>query len=204
MNHASESRAVALLRGREGYSWLGLLVSFALVSLIVLTGSRAAFTDSTDNTGSVFAAGDVVLTDDDAGGILFNVSNMAPGDTAVNCIAVTYSGSITDPGPVRLYSGGFTDVDGLAAYLNVTIEEGTGGVFNDCSAFVLGGAVFGNTLAFFDANHSDYATGAGAWDPSSTPESKSYRITVELDTGTLNSLQGAAVTAVGFVWEVST
>lgn len=204
MNHASESRAVALLRGREGYSWLGLLVSFALVSLIVLTGSRAAFTDSTDNTNSVFAAGDVVLTDDDAGGILFNVSNMAPGATAVNCIAVTYSGSITDPGPVRLYSGGFTDATGLAGYLNVTIEEGSGGVFNDCSAFVFEGTVFGNTLAFFDTNHGDYATGAGAWDPSSTPESKSYRITVELDTGTPNAQQGASVTAVGFVWEVST
>lgn len=204
MNHASESRAVALLRGREGYSWLGLLVSFALVSLVVLTGSRAAFTDSTDNTGSEFAAGDVVLTDDDAGGILFNVSNMAPGDEAVNCIAVTYSGSITDPGPVRLYSGGFTDATGLASYLNVTIEEGSGGVFNDCSAFVFEGTVFGNTLAFFDTNHGDYATGAGAWNPSSTSESKSYRITVELDAGTPNAQQGASVTAVGFVWEVST
>jgi predicted ribosomally synthesized peptide with SipW-like signal peptide len=204
MNHASVSRAVALLRGREGYSWLGLLVSFALVSLIVVTGSRAAFTDSTDSTDSVFAAGDVVLTDDDLGGILFNVSNMAPGDEAVNCIAVTYSGSITDPGPVRLYSGGFSDATGLAGHLNVTIEEGSGGVFGDCSSFASQGTVFSGTLAAFDTDHSNYANGAGTWDPSSTPESKSYRITVELDSGTPNSQQGAAVTDVGFVWEVST
>jgi len=37
-------------------------LSLLLVGFLVVTGSRAAFTDTTDNTGNAFAAGDLVLT----------------------------------------------------------------------------------------------------------------------------------------------
>jgi hypothetical protein len=40
------------------------------------------------------------------------------------------------------------------------------------------------------------------WDPSGTPQSKTYQVTVELDAATPNAEQGESVTALTFVWEV--
>ena len=177
---------------------IGLLAS----GVMVLTASRAAFTDTTDNTGNAISTGTVVLVDDDSGSAMFNVAGMAPGDSAVTCIAVTYQGTITNPGAVRLYSGGYTDSGTLGAELNLVVEEGTGSSFGDCSGFTASGTIESGTLAGFDTTHSDYASGAGTWDPSSTPESRSYRFTVSLPTTADNSAQGQSITNLTFTWEV--
>jgi Camelysin metallo-endopeptidase len=177
----------------------GLIVS----GFLVMSGSRAAFSDTTDNTTNSLSAGTVTLTDDDSATVLFNVSNMAPGDSVTNCIRVTYSGSIADPAAVKLYSAGFTDSSDLANWLNVTIEEGDGGVFGDCTGFTNGNGIeAGGDLIAFNTTHTDYASGAGAWDPSGTPESKTYRFTFALDAATPSAEAGASVTALGFTWEV--
>ncbi len=109
---------------------LGLLASGAMV----LTASQAAFSDTTSNSSNSFSTGNVELVDDDSGSAAFNVTNMAPGDTVEQCIEVTYQGSIADPSAVKLYSGGLTDSGTLAAHLDLTIEEGTGGSFGSCAA----------------------------------------------------------------------
>lgn len=177
--------------------------SFLLVGVLVVTGSRAAFTDTTDNSGNAFIAGDVDLVDDDSGSAMFTVSNMEPGDSVTDCIVVTYQGSITDPSAVKLYSGGYTDSGDFADYLNLTVEEGSGGSFGDCSGFSLENAIeSGGTVTDFDTTHTDYASGAGVWDPSGTPQSKTYQVTVELDAATPDAEQGESVTALTFVWEV--
>ncbi len=56
-------------------------------------------------------------------------------------------------------------------------------------------------LSTFDTTHSNYANGAGLWDPASTPVSKTYRVTVELDVTTPNVQQGASVTSFSLNWE---
>jgi len=190
--------------GRATAARLGAVVlAFALVSVLVATGSRAAFIGTTDNTGNSLSAGTVDLVDDDSVTVLFNVSNMKPGDSSVNCIVVTYQGSIVDPAAVKLYSSGFTDSADLANWLNITIEEGTGGSFGSCGGFSNENTIeTGGDLIAFDTTHSDYASGAGVWDPSSTPESKTYRITFALDAATPDSEEGASVTVLGFTWEV--
>ena len=58
------------------------------------------------------------------------------------------------------------------------------------------------TLSDFDTTHTNYATGAGVWDPVGTPESKTYRITVEVDAAVPDAEQGESVTAMTFTWEV--
>ena len=58
------------------------------------------------------------------------------------------------------------------------------------------------TLSNFDTTHTNYAAGAGEWDPAATPESKTYRITVELDAAAPDAEQGESVTAMSFTWEV--
>jgi hypothetical protein len=182
---------------------IAVLASVLLVSFMVVSVSRAAFTASTDNTTNSLSTATLTLTDDDSGSVLFNVSNMVPGDTTTNCIAVTYSGTQADPLGVKLYSGGYTDSGTLANYLNITIEEGTGATFGSCGGFTLTNTIeTGGTLSAFDTAHSSYATGAGVWDPSGTPETVAYRITFELDAATPDSQQGESVTALTFTWEV--
>jgi predicted ribosomally synthesized peptide with SipW-like signal peptide len=181
----------------------GLAVSLVVASAVVITTSVAVFTDTTDNTGNSFTAGDVDLVDDDSAATMFTVTNMVPGDSVTDCIVVTYQGAITDPAAVRLYSGGYTDSGDFDTYLNLTIEEGTGGSFGDCTGFTLQNTIeTGGTLSDFDTAHTSYATGAGVWDPSGTPESKTYRVTVELDSAAPDAEQGESVTALTFTWEV--
>ncbi|MEO2105643.1 MAG: hypothetical protein ABGZ36_08375 [Actinomycetota bacterium] len=192
---------------------LVMLAALAVVFVLVLRTSSAAFTATTDNDGNSFVAGDVVLSDDDATTqSLFTETAFAPGATVRECIEVTYDGTIPDPAAVRLYSGGFTDVPGpaptstgLSDHLVLTVEEGTGATFGDCSTFVAGSTIVsGVTLAAFDTARTDYATGAGVWDPSATGEAISYRFSVTLDaTTTPNEEQGAGTSDIAFVWEVT-
>lgn len=182
---------------------LALVVGVLLSSVTVLTASRAVFSDSTSNEGNFVDVGDVVLTDNDSGSALIEMSNVAPGDSETTCIQVTYEGSIADPSGVVIYSGGFVDSATLASDINLVVEEGTGATtFDDCTGFSLVGQIYGGTLANFDTVHTDYASGAGTWDPASTPESQSYRITVELDSNATSASQGQSVTDLVFTWEV--
>jgi hypothetical protein len=170
--------------------------------VMVLTASRALFSDTTENTGSALTVGSVDLIDDDSGTAAFTVTAMAPGDSVTRCILVTYQGTIADPGAVVMYSGGFTDSGTLAAALTLTIEEGDGGSFSSCASFASPTQIYSGTLAAFDAAHDSYANGIGSFDPSSTPASRGYRITVTLPSNAANSLQGASVTNLAFTWEV--
>jgi hypothetical protein len=177
---------------------LGILAS----GVVVLTASRAAFSDTADNQSNYFVAGNVELTDElNNATVLFEVDDMVPGQVETRCIEVTYSGSVANPGPVRFYSGGATDT-GLGAHLNLTVEEGIGGTFADCSGFDDEVVIESGTFAAFAATHTNYGNGAGTWDPASTPESRTYRITVEFDADAPNDAQGESVTDLTFTWEV--
>lgn len=177
--------------------------TFALMSALVISTSQATFSDPTDSSTNAFTAGTIDLIDDDSGSALFNVANMEPGQTEVDCIRVTYQGNIPDPSRVSVYSGGYTDSGDFATYLNLTIEEGTNGTYGDCTGFTSVNTIeSGGTLAAFDSAHTNYANGAGVWDPSSTPASMTYRITVELDGTAPNAEQGESVSDLVFTWEI--
>jgi predicted ribosomally synthesized peptide with SipW-like signal peptide len=180
-----------------------VIASLSLVSALVMVRSIAAFTDTTESTGNSFSTGTVELVDDDSGSVLFNVSGMVPGSSVTDCITVTYQGTVTNPSAVKLYSGGYTDSGTLASYLDLSVEEGSGGSFGDCTGFTTENTIeSGGTLADFDSTHTNYSNGAGVWDPSGTPESKTYRITVTLNAAAPDSQQGQSVTAQTFTWEV--
>ena len=186
---------------------LAALLGLALVAAMITRTSEAAFTATTDNTGNTFSAGTITLTDDDTVTAMFNVAGMEPGDIATGCIEVTYGGTIAAPQAVKLYSSGtMTDVggtNGLSTHLLLTIEEGSGATFNDCSTFTPGTTLLGPTsLADFNSLRTSYADGVVSWIPTATDLSRSYRMTVELDGATPNSEQGASTENLGFVWEV--
>ncbi len=165
--------------------------------------SRAAFTQTVQNAANTFTAGTVDLVDDDSDVMLFNVPAMAPGQTITNCIVVTYNGSL-DPTFVKLYSGGFVDSGNFGDYLTLTVDEGTGGVFGDCTGFAEDdvGAEFSDTLTQFNALHTNYGNGFGEWDPSAAGQSKTYRLSVQLAPTTPDAEQGESVSTLTFTWEI--
>ena len=189
-----------------------VLLAILLASFSILTTSRAVFTDTTDNNGNNFAAGDVTIVDDDTGSVLFNIGNFAPGETFENCIAVTYNGSLD--ADVRLYSANLatTTALNLAPQINVTVEEGTGSGFTatelggnegDCTGFVASSTLtaVGETLDSFATNYTNFATGLSAWAPlGGSGDSRTYRFVVELDAAAPNAYQGMDA-QIDFVWE---
>lgn len=184
----AQSRRAWLYRG------LAVVASLGFVSVLVVTSSRAAFVDTTDNATNTFSAGDVVLDDDDTGSVLFNVANLAPDDSRTRCIEVTYTGSLTSD--IHLY--GTVGGDGLADFLDVDIEVGTGGDFGSCTGFVASSTLFDDELDAFGAAHTDFVSGLEGTAGATDPTSRTYRITVTLQDD--NDAQGLSATA-GFTWE---
>lgn len=165
--------------------------------LLTLQATNAAFSAQTANNGNSFSAGTVTLSDDDAGTALFTAPNLAPGDSVIGCIEVTYSGSLD--ADVRLF-GSIAGGTGLEAYLDLEIERGTG----TCAAFgtatTVWSAISDGDLGGFVAAHTGFASGADTWAPGggAPDDTVPYRFTVSLqdDAGA----QGKSAT-VEFTWE---
>ena len=89
---------------------------------------------------------------------------------------------------------------GLAGYLDLTVERGSGAAaFGDCTGFTSAETLTtGGTLAAFAAASTDFASGAGTWAPAATGESQWYRVVVTLQDD--NAAQGLDAT-VDFTWE---
>ncbi len=179
-----------------------VLLAVMLVGLLTLSGSRAAFSDTTSNVNNSIVTGTVTLIDDDTGLAMFSVTDMAPLDTAINCIEVEYAGSLSSLNPVVLYAGANGGGDtGLGTYLDLTIEVGNTATFNDCSSFsATSTIVSGGTVADFAAANTDYVSGAATgWTPAATGETQAFRITVALQDD--NAAQGL-VGQPTFTWEI--
>jgi hypothetical protein len=183
----------------------GAAAGVVLVSGIVLQVSSAAFTDTTENAGNSWDAGTVVI-DDDAASALFVATNQVPGDTATNCLDVTYSGSVTPSEPIELHATvteSTVSGNGLGDDLDVTLEIGQLGT--TCETFVasLGGPLYSGTLAAFATSSAPLNT---TWTPDAeTTEldmSRPFRFTVTLGNDTPNSAQGEGADAT-FTWSAT-
>ncbi len=178
------------------YRALAMMASLAFVSVLVMTSSRAAFLDTTDNTGNSFSAGTVELADDDSAQVLFNVSNLAPTESRTNCIVVTYTGSLA--ANVRLYGAAS---GALAPYLNLSIDigqAGSPGSFGNCTGFQQGSNLYSGTLSNFASTRTSFVNGLTGWNGATNPSSRVYRITVTLQDD--NAAQGLNANA-AFTWE---
>ncbi len=182
-----------------------VVVSIALVGVLIIDQSRAAFTATTDNAGNAFSAGTIALTND-AGSAMFSVTGMVPGDVATGCLTVTYTGS-ADPGPVKIYSNVYTESDGAAdgANLDDALTFKIDRV-DDCTAKNVQASVHaGIGLTAFGAAYNDYSDGLSAqWDPAAT-SNESYLFTATFtpsgSTATDNTRIGDTVTGLTFTWE---
>jgi hypothetical protein len=168
---------------------------------MVWQASYSAFTDKNTTAVNNWAAGTVALTDDSAAAAMFTVTNMKPGATGQKCIVVTSNGTLASQ--VKMYGTSYTTTNALSTYVNLTIEEGTGGTFaGGCTGFVASSTIFPTgTMLSFSAKNS-FATGVGgAWLPTGTAaESKAYRITYTLLSTAPDTAQGGTAN-IAFTWE---
>lgn len=185
-----------------------LLTLLVLGAFGVLSGAAtySAFSSQTSNSANTFAAGTVLLTDNDLDSAMLSLANAQPGASDTSCVLVTYSGSLSST--VRLYG---SIAGALAPYLTLTVTRGADGspVFDDCTGFApdstdyLGagqGVIYQGALSAFPAS---YAGGLvdpvpGSPETWTGPESRVYRFVVTLADD--NAAQGQTATA-SFSWE---
>ena len=188
---------------------VGSAVRLAAIPLSVVLGagvvwqaSQAAFTATTSNPTNNWSAGSVALSDDDSNTAMFAASNLKPGSTGQKCIAVTSTGTL--PATVKLYATGAARTNGFDSYLNLTVEQGTGGGFSSCTGFTAGGGAgqsYTGTLAGFTSTYQNFGTGLGTFAPTgSGPQTATYRFTYTVDSATPNSAMNGTA-ASGFTWE---
>jgi hypothetical protein len=182
---------------------LAAILAFALVSVFVIRTSNAAFTADETNPNNEFytatidleANQTVPLFGDPDGGLdpLVDATGLAPGSTVNECIEITFvdeTGNVTDLDAVTLEVDSPTS--DLAAALDVSVRTRTAG----CTGGIFGGALTGTLSAF--------GTQASAWVPTGDGDTAGYDVTVTLNSGAGDSLQGQSVTDVNLVWSVST
>ncbi|MCP5033582.1 MAG: hypothetical protein GY939_17415, partial [Actinomycetia bacterium] len=116
--------------------------SALLIATLVINRSGQAFDTEGTAAAASISAGTIAIFDDDQGQSLFDLSAMVPGHSEVRCLEIVYEGTIV---PVELSLK--TNAPGeLASYLDVIIDEGSGGSFETCAGFVPSGSLFNGTL----------------------------------------------------------
>lgn len=181
-----------------------VLLTMLVVGLlggIAVVGTLSAFSSTTSNASNSFAAGTVILGDNDAGSVLYNVSNQKPGVNTVKCIKLTYTGTLS--ADVKLYT--LSSVNASAQYINLTIEKGTSdtAVFPNCGTFTSESTLFSGTLAGFATAKNSYANGIAAFPGAQTAWAENdtlvYRFTLSVQDD--NAAQGASSGLHTFTWE---
>jgi predicted ribosomally synthesized peptide with SipW-like signal peptide len=188
-----------------------------LLSLVVLAGAGivgglatfSAFSSTTTNSGNSFAAGTVYISDNDAGSAMYSVSNKKPGDTAQDCIKLTYTGSL--PATVKLYTT--SSIGTLGQYIDMTVEKGTQSgspTFPSCTGFTpdSSGTIYSGTLSNFASTKTAFSNGVSAFPGSQTQWNQNdtlvYRITLTLQDNNAANGGGSGPLSTGshaFTWE---
>lgn len=167
----------------------GVATAMLMLTVLIVTHSEAAFSDTTDNTANSFTTGSVVISDDDGGSAMFTAAAVTPGTPVVECITVTYSGTLV-PADIRMYG---TSAGALAPFLDTTIEVGTGGSFGNCAGFVPSSTIYNSTLSTFSGTHTNWATGLAVFTAAANPTSATLRFTVDVqDVPAAQSQTGSA------------
>jgi hypothetical protein len=180
-------------------------VAVVLAAGMVYQASYAAFSGQTRNSGNDWSTGSVNLTDDDNGSARFQVANMLPDDTDTKCIKVTANASV--PSTVKGYAvNPVPSSSGLENRIRVTIEDGNGGSFADCTGFQMQNVLVPDYTLAQLAQANSYASGVGGWSVPAGTSSKTYRISWRFDTTGMTQAQVDALqnsrTGIDIQWEM--
>jgi hypothetical protein len=193
---------------RMRHKVLASAVVLGLMGVVAGVSTFSAFTATTANAGNTFAAGSVVIGDNDSNGAMFSMSALKPGDNDEGCITVTYTGTLA--AGVKMY--GTTGGTGLDPYINLVVTRGTiaSPSFDSCAGFSAdatnyigsgAGVVYSGTLAGYADNYAAGlvdAPGGGNTEVWNTNEVHTYRFAVSVADNDL--AQGLNATQT-FTWE---
>ena len=183
-------------------AWIAIPAALVASGIVVSTASYSAFSSTTVNPTSNWTAGTVALTDDDSNTALFTATNLKPGQTGSNCIAVTSTGSLASA--VKLYGTGAATTNNLASNITLSVVQGTGGGFGSCTGFTplsAGSSLYNGTLAAFGTSYTNYSNGVGTWAPTGTAsETRTYQVTYTVSNTAPNTTQGGTA-SLGLTWE---
>jgi hypothetical protein len=127
----------------------------------------------------------------DATGPLFASTNLEPGSSRTQCLALSYEGR--DGTSLRMAA---STSGGLDGYLDLTVAVGTGGSYGDCSGFV-GSQIYAGTLAEFSDRYGDPSAGLALDNGSAPAGAVSIRVTLRMQDD--NRAQGQAAES-SFIW----
>ena len=178
--------------------WAVVPVALMASGLLVWQSSYAAFSSTTTNPTNNWTAGTVALTDDDSNTAMFTASALKPGATGEKCIAVTSSGNLAST--VKLYATTYSTTGALGSYIDLVIQEGSGGSFSSCTGFTSAATNFTGTLAAFAAANTNFGNGLSSWAPAPGTVTRTFRIAYTINTSAPNSAQGGTAAA-GLTWE---
>ncbi len=183
------SRGVRLTR-QTGRSFAAA-VSVLLIATLVVNHSSTALRGDPASGTSALQAGTIELTDDDEGRSLFDLRDLSPARPVEQCVSVTYGGTIL---PVALQLRAKSEGT-LGEYLDVDIEEGTGGGFGSCAEFEPERTVYDGTVTgLVDEGWLDLG------DLVNTGESRDFRIALRVQDRAEALGQN---TSLEFGWEVT-
>jgi hypothetical protein len=160
-------------------------------AVLLAAQAVAAVTGATSSTST----DPVTLADDDGAMAMFTATNVGGGEVMSRCLQVTYDSS--GPAELRMYAA--LTAAGLAPYLHLVVETGTGGSYADCSGFA-GSVRYAGTLAAFAGAHTDFASGLTV-PVAPSPSPVTFRFTVQV--GSQAAAQGRTAAA-DFWWEAQT
>jgi hypothetical protein len=179
-----------------------LVVGMIAAAAIVWQASYSAFTATTSNSDNSWTTGTVQLSNNaDSGKAMFDVTDLAPGESGSRCITVTYDGSLAST--VKLYGSEYRGDKALGQNLQLTVEQGTGGSSGSCTDFTADRTepIVDDTLADFVDAHANFGSGAGSWSPTgSGSESMTFKFSCALPSDVSQNVQGET-TKVDFIWE---
>ncbi len=177
---------------------LGVLLGCALTSTMVVRTTEAVLSGTTATQQNTWTTGGAALSNDgavSASAVLSQAKDnlMAGGQSVTKCIAVRYTGN--SPAQVKLYATGVSG--GLASYLDLRIETGTGSA-NDCSNFTPASTLLGSgTVAAFGSANRNFDTGLGSWSATlNQTVTYKFSVTVQNVAGAQNGTANAV-----FNWE---
>ncbi|MFK8023893.1 MAG: hypothetical protein AB8G26_08015 [Ilumatobacter sp.] len=107
------------------------LSALAVTALVVTTSSTVLVRSGTAASSDV-ETGTISLEDDDGGRSLVDLEAMAPGRPVTECINIDYTGNVL---PVTLSLRAET-VGDIAEFVEIELERGTAGGFENCDGFV--------------------------------------------------------------------
>lgn len=178
---------------------LALPLAVIVSGLVIGQASSAAFSSNTDNPSNAWNTGSVEIGDDDQGAAMFHETGLEPGAAGSRCIAVTSTGSLDST--VRFFADAPTGTT-LADAITMTVTQGTGGGFGDCTGFTPAAAdatVFDGSLSTLASTASDFDSGLGDW-TAGEGETRTFKIDWTVDEDAANDTQGESA-GVDFVWE---